>query len=72
MYHLHQHILQLTKNTWIGSSGTSCNITNDDTDLFYKETLNKSVQERTVNIKSMEKSKIHVMALLVDGNHTIA
>ena len=47
-----------TKNMWIGDTGASCNITNDDNGMFDIEQFVESVQRSSRNMTTMRKSTI--------------
>ena len=36
-------LYSFTKNTWIGDSGVSCHITNDDTDMYGVTDIDESI-----------------------------
>ena len=47
-----------TKNTWIGDSGASCHITNNDTGLYDITDINKSIQGSSSIMPVMKKGKL--------------
>ena len=51
-----------TKNTWIGDSGVSCHVTNNDTGLYDVTDINKSIQGSSSIMPAMKKGKLQVKA----------
>ena len=54
------------KNTWIGDSGASCHITNDDTGLYDITNINESIQGSFGVMPATEKGKLQVKAWQFD------
>ena len=49
-----------TNNTWIGDSGPSCHITNDDIGLFDVINIDKLIQGSSRNMQAVKKGKLCV------------
>ena len=49
-----------TKNTWIGNSGTSCHITNDETGMFDVIEIQESIQGSSGTMPATKKGKLQV------------
>ena len=47
-----------TKNTWIGDSGVSCHITDDDTGLYDITYIDESIQGSSSIMPAMKKGKL--------------
>ena len=60
-----------TKNTWIGDSGVSCHIMNDDMGLFDVIDINESIQGSSGVMPAMKKGKLRVTIWQVDGTEQV-
>ena len=56
-----------TKNTWIGDSGASCHITNDEKYLFAVIKIHESIQGSSSTMPTTKKGKLRVNLLQVNG-----
>ena len=60
-----------TKNTWIGDSGASCHITNNNTGLYDITDIDKSIQGSSSLIHATKKGKLRVKVWQVDGTEQV-
>ena len=60
-----------TKNTWIGDSGTSCHITNYDTDMYDIIDIDKSIQGSSNIMPAVKRGKLHVNVHEVDRTEQV-
>ena len=63
-----------TKNTWIGDSGVSCHITNNNTGLYDITNIDESIQGSSGIMPATKMGKLQVKVLQVNGTewiHTI-
>ena len=56
-----------TKNTWIGDSGASCHITNDEKGMFDVIEIDESIQGSSSTMPTTKKGKLRVNLLQVNG-----
>ena len=56
------------KNLWIGNSGPSCNMANNDTGLYDITNINKLVQRSSGNMSAMRKGKLCMIVCQVNGS----
>ena len=60
-----------TKNTWIGDSGASCYITNDDKGMYDVIDIDESIQGSSGIMPAMKKGKLQVTVHQVNGNEKV-
>ena len=63
MYHYGETFHSFAENMWIGNSGASCHITNNDTSLYVVIEINKVVQGSVGNMFTTKKGKLWVKHL---------
>ena len=56
-----------TKNTWIGDSGASCHITNDEKGMFNVIEIQESIQGSSGTMPATKKNKLRVTVCQVNG-----
>ena len=59
------------KNTWIGDSGASCNIRNDDTGLYEITKIEESIQSSSCNMLTTKKGKLCIDIHQVDDTEWV-
>ena len=59
------------KNTWIGDSGASCHITNNDTGLYDVMDINESIQGSSGIMPATKKGKLQVKVRQVNGTEQV-
>ena len=60
-----------TKNTWIGDSGASCHITNNDNGMYDIIDIHKLIQGSSSIMSAMKKGKLRVMVRQVYGEEQV-
>ena len=60
-----------TKNIWVGDSGTSFHISNNDTGLFDVTEVNKFVEGSLGNMPATKKGMLHRKVCQVDGTEGV-
>ena len=60
-----------TKNTWIGNSGASCHITNDDKGMYDAIDIDELIQGSSGIMPVMKKGKLQVKVYQVNGDEQV-
>ena len=60
-----------TKNTWIGDSGASCHIANDDAGMYDVTNIDASIQGSSSIMPNTKKDKLNVNVQQVDSTEWV-
>ena len=60
-------VFSFTKNTWIGDSGVSCHITNDDNCMYDAIDIDELIQGSSGIMPDTKKGKLRVTVCQVNG-----
>ena len=64
-------LYSFTKNTWIGDSGASCHITDNDTSMYDIIYIDELIHGSSSIMPAMKKGKLHVNVHQVDGTEQV-